>query len=152
MKLQYLFSRQKNHFIWDNGWIKVEFFEPRLHLKRHGIAKCRGEEDILYYYYTLRVSEKSRCRNKYRWKEVAKVDTYDFPALLSLLDILNCFLGDCKPNKQWSWYSVGDHERIYSLTYNTDSCWNEDFYEITKNVRSKGKYTIWWLRSFPSIK
>ncbi len=139
MRMEYRFARKKNIFSWESDWIRLIFSEPRVYAHRSGYSKCRGQEDIVSTCYTLQVLEKRGSRGKERWMKAVDVTTFDFPALETLLVILEYFLKAEKPDKQWSRFSAGDRKKLYSLTCNTGGFYNEDFFEVTKNIRFRPK-------------
>lgn len=132
MKHNYLFSRKGNAFVWESEWVRLEYSNPDITLL--GDGKCHKPEDILYFYYDVKIFAKRWYNNRYKWCKVAKVRTHDFPAMECLLDIVKEFLGRKEPDEHWSQFPWGNQTKFYHITDCTNAMRTEDFYELTKNI------------------
>ena len=128
-------KKNKVKSVWKNGELKIVFSEPSIQA-HGGVVFAESARDILYYYYTVEVFKKVKSN----WKKEFDVSTYDFPALLAAVKIIECILEDDFTDKSWQ---VDRREGVngnmnitwYTKTYDTSSFANEDYYKFERVVR-----------------
>lgn len=128
-------KKNKIKSVWKNGELKIVFSEPSIQA-HGGVVFAESASDILYYYYTVEVFKKV----KNDWKKEFDVSTYDFPALLAAVKIIDCILEDDFTDESWQ---VDRREGVngnmnvtwYTKTYNTSSFADEDYYKFERVVR-----------------
>ena len=88
--------KNKVKSVWKNGELKIVFSEPSIQA-HGGVVFAESARDILYYYYTVEVFKKVKSN----WKKEFDVSTYDFPALLAAVKIIECILEDDFTDESW---------------------------------------------------
>jgi len=138
------FLKVNNKFRWESNFMVLEFLSPSIQgFEEYTKLK---EEDIMYYYYTVKIYKKIEVySNKdgedeptVKLKLVSERSAYDFPAIRQLKEILKYQLEDNTIfNSQKLEYSSGNirHSKVMS----TEGFACDDFYEITKTVNSEGE-------------
>lgn len=128
-------KKNKVKSVWKNGELKIVFAEPSIQA-HGGVVFAESARDILYYYYTVEVFKKVKSN----WKKEFDVSTYDFPALLAAVKIIECILEDDFTDESWQVdmrEGVNGNMNItwYTKTYDTSSFANEDYYKFERVVR-----------------
>lgn len=133
----YKFEKRGNIYRWTNKSVRVEFSEPHIQT-RHETVELTNVKDIMYLYYNVDVY----CKCYDRWKPHLHKYAYDFPALLSLIDLLNRCLNDdennlsCRCSYMEDFYEIKhdmiNDEQLYTLVI---GCVPDGFYHtITKSI------------------
>lgn len=139
----FTFKKEYNKFRWESDFMALEFSNPSI----QGFSEfvhLKSEEDILHYYYNVKIFKKITIdwddNNKeiMQWELVSERSTYDFPTILQLKWILEYQLKDnTMLDGQKIEYIDGDVR--YSKVMSTGGIACDDFYDITKIVDSEGK-------------
>lgn len=135
------FNKVDNKFRWESNFMALEFSKPSI--QGHSeFAHLESEEDIMYYYYTVKIFKKvtewtGNDEEIIKWKLVGKRGTHDFPCILDLKWLVEHQLNDdTRIDGQKIEYRNG--EVNYSKTMSTGGFACDDFYEISKRVDSEG--------------
>lgn len=143
------FVRENDTFKWESNFMVLEFSNPSIQgFSEH--AYLTSAEEIFHYYYCVKIYKKT-----HRWDEddnqstevtlVCERNTYDFPRILSLKNILEFQLKDNTViGGQKIEYVLGDVR--YSKSVETEGFGCDDFYEVKKSVDADGeneKYVVY---------
>lgn len=129
------FKRTRNKFRWESDFMALEFSDPSIQ-GFNSYIPLKGEKDIMYYYYIVRIYKKFETDDKdeneiIQWELVSSRGTHDFPSILELKWILEEQLKDnTKIDGQKIVYRDGDI--AYTKTMFTEGFACDDFYEIEK--------------------
>jgi hypothetical protein len=147
--VSFLFKRENDVFKWESDFMVLEFSNPSIQgFSEH--VQLTSHTDILHYYYSVKIYKKT-----HEWDEdgsqsteqelVCERDTYDFPRILDLKEIVGFQLNDnTVMNGQKNEYTFGDAR--YSKVLSTDGFACDDFYEVSKSVNADGgeeRYTVY---------
>lgn len=132
-KENFTFISENGVYTWKNRNIKVEFSNPRI--QPHHESFLKDEDDILYYYYDMRVSHYTWVNGEYEWKIIAEANAYDAPAVTyfrGLLEEALYYLN--KFDERWEVFEYESGDKAYSKTLETGGFINEDYYRIVKTM------------------
>ena len=113
---------------WKHDDIKIVFSEPEIQAMQ-SVVHVRDVDDILFYYYTMKVYRKT---NK-NWKKELVSYTWNSPALLCIEKMAAKLLKDDFDDGSWQKAGDGDSVR-YKKSFDTDSIVNEDYYQMGRVV------------------
>lgn len=123
------YKRKNNKFIWSDKRMKVVFSNPSIQ-SHNTYIKVSEIEDIMYYYYRVRVYVKMFDLKK--WRKISDIRTHDFPMLPELQYFMTeAIVDDCASGEH---YTLCDGNEYYKKVWNTDGFGCDDYYEITKIV------------------
>lgn len=132
-KENFTFESENGVYTWKNRNIKVEFSNPRI--QPHHESFLKDTDDILYYYYNMRVSRYAWIDGEYEWKIVAEANAYDAPAVTyfcALIEEALYYLD--KFDERWEVFGYESGDKAYSKTLKTGGFINEDYYRIVKTM------------------
>lgn len=126
---------------WELDDVRVVFSDPDIQAWE-SVVIVKDIPDILYYYYTVtvyrKVAKEKKEKVKIKWREVFSVGAYDFPALLSVPDMVKELAKNDFATAAWQKKTKADgHGRIQ--TWLRKSCSTvdvlaEDCYEMSRTV------------------
>ena len=132
-KDNFTFVSENGVYIWKNRNIKVEFSDPRI--RSHHEAALEDVEDILYYYYNMKVSHYAWINGENEWRVIAEANTYDAPAVTYFRGLIEeaLYYMD-KFDESWEVFEYESGDKSYSKTLETGGFINEDYYRIVKTM------------------
>lgn len=134
MRNNFKFKNKNNKFIWESSSMILEFSNPSIQ-GYSSFLPLKNREDIMYYYYTVRIFKKvSNWNGKTKKvKLVGETTTHDFPVILELEFMLKNLIKENITKYGQKIRYRNDKER-YAKTLATEGFACDDFYEITRNV------------------
>lgn len=140
---KFKFIKDKNKFIWQNNSIKIQFSKPNIQAYPE-FDTLDDDKKIMYYYYNVKILKKVATYKNidedkpiYKWKTLTEINTYDFPCIQQLKDIINYQINN-NPTKNGQKIRYLDGDIKYKETLSTEGFACDDFYEISKYSDDKG--------------
>lgn len=113
---------------WKTRNVKVVFSNPGIEAHRF-TAFIKDRSEIMYYYYNVTVYRKK----KKKWKKEISVNTYDFPAIMSVIEMIDSVVND--DFKDGTWQKDTARDLIwFSKSYTTNDIVNEDQYGVSRSL------------------
>jgi len=127
---------------WESDFMVLEFSNPSIQGFSDFIQLTK-EEEIMYYYYTVKVFKKVREWDEEEnevltWHLVSERNTHDFPSIQQLKELIDFQLKD-NPVEDGQKIQYVNGDVRYSKVVATQGFACDDFYEITKNVDEEGQ-------------
>lgn len=136
--LKFKYTIKDDIFIWDNGQIKVIFSNPSFQACDE-LGYVKSYAQIIHYYYTVSIYKKVNMKN---WKLLTQVQTYDFPHIIELFNILKKVLFDEIDESYYAKFELKDGKVVLELNLKTEDFFSDDFYNITRTLTKENGITI----------
>lgn len=127
---KFKFVRKKNKFIWTNDYVRVIFSEPQI--TPTSTKVLHTENEIMYYYYNVKVQKRRSHTDKQKWYDILKVRTWESPFILEIKDMLNSILNDSMEDDCQIYRNKDNSVRCKQKVYRCDSLFYDDYYSIER--------------------
>lgn len=126
---------------WELDDVRVVFSDPDIQAWE-SVVMVKDISDILYYYYTVtvyrKVAKEKKEKIKLKWKKAFSVGAYDFPALLSVPDMVKEIVKNDFATSAWQKKTKTDNHGSMQTwmrkSYSTVDILAEDCYEMARTV------------------
>lgn len=136
--MNFEFAHKKDRFIWGNDQVRIVFSNPNYQAFRE-YSYVKDVKEIMHYYYSVEIYEN---RNGKGFKLLTGRNTYDFPCIVDLLDMLDTMLHTKikREHCRKIVYKTRDHDgkivdsgRVgYEYTISSEGFAYDDFYMLKK--------------------
>lgn len=140
-KAPFVVDTEHSTVTWELDDVRVVFSDPDIQAWE-SVVMVQDVSEILYYYYTItvyrKVAQEKKEKVKIKWKKAFSVGAYDFPALLSVPDMVKELAKNDFAVSTWQKKTKTDshgHTRTWlRKSYSTVDVLAEDCYEMSRTV------------------
>lgn len=140
-KAPFIVNTEHSTVTWELDDVRVVFSDPDIQAWE-SVVMVKDISGILYYYYTVtvyrKVAKEKKEKIKLKWKKAFSVGAYDFPALLSVPDMVKEIVKNDFATSAWQKKTKTDSHGC-TQTWLRKSCSTvdilaEDCYEMSRTV------------------
>ena len=140
-KVLFVANTEHSTVTWELDDVRVVFSDPDIQAWE-SVVRVQDISEILYYYYTVKVyrkvAQEKKEKVKIKWKKAFSVGAYDFPALLSVPDMVKEIAKNDFAVSTWQKKTKTDNHG-HMQTWLRKSCSTadilaEDCYEMSRTV------------------